>query len=74
MKFALIFSLFVSAQALTDNQSSFKKFKDTFDVAYESVEEEAHRFEVFAKNLIIIEERNRAEIANGGQAVHGITR
>lgn len=36
--------------------------------------EDSYRFSVFVKNLQLIDERNDAELANGGEAVHGITK
>ena len=41
---------------------------------YSSLEEEAKRAEIFAGNMLLVAERNAAEIAAGGEAVHGITK
>lgn len=40
---------------------------------YATAEEETVRFAAFIANLKLIDERNAAEVANGGKAVHGIT-
>jgi len=64
------FALFAQSAAAND----FAAFKERFNKVYTSVEEELKRAEIFAENLLIIAERNAAEIAAGGEAVHGITK
>ena len=55
-------------------QAHFNTFKSDFGREYESEEEEQTRFNVFVKNLQVIDERNAAEKQAGGNAEHGITR
>jgi len=52
----------------------FSNFKKEHGRVYESVEEEAKRFEIFVENLKIIDERNAAEAAVGGSGQHGINK
>lgn len=53
-------------------REAWEGFKRDFARKYHP-SEEGFRFRVFVKNLRLIDERNEAEIANGGSAVHGIT-
>lgn len=52
----------------------FTNFKKEHGRVYESVAEEAKRFEIFVENLKIIDERNAAEAAVGGSGQHGINK
>jgi C1A family cysteine protease len=52
----------------------FEAFKADHSVTYQTMEEESNRYGIFLQNLRTIDERNAAERAAGGSAVHGITR
>mmetsp|Transcript_81175 Transcript_81175/g.161929 ORF Transcript_81175/g.161929 Transcript_81175/m.161929 type:complete len:267 (-) Transcript_81175:78-878(-) len=52
----------------------FEEFKNDFAKTYASEDEEATRFAAFVSNLHLIDARNKAEVAAGGTAVHGITK
>jgi len=56
-----------------DKQTLFDVFLTTYGKGYTPSETEL-RFEKFKANLEIIDQRNAAERANGGTAVHGITK
>jgi len=53
---------------------AWEEFKVDHGKIYDSQEEEGKRFQIFVKNMRVAEERNAAEKAAGGSAVHGITR
>lgn len=53
---------------------AWEEFKRDHAKSYESAEEEEKRFGIFLKNLEVVKERNAAERAAGGSAVHGITK
>jgi len=48
-------------------------FKKEHGKNYDSMDVEMRRFEIFIGNLKMVDERNAAELAAGGSAVHGIT-
>jgi cathepsin F len=52
----------------------FDNFKQTHSRSYATQEEENRRFGIFAETLKIVDQRNAADRAAGGSAVHGITR
>ncbi len=52
----------------------FDNFKAEYDRSYSTMSEETSRFSNFVTNLKLIDERNDAEIKNGGSAIHGITK
>jgi len=51
----------------------WESFKAEYGKAYD-VGMEAYRFQIFVENLAVIDERNAAELAVGGEPVHGITK
>jgi C1A family cysteine protease len=51
----------------------WESFKREYNKNYSSMDEENHRFNTFLNNLKVADERNAAERAAGGSAVHGIT-
>jgi C1A family cysteine protease len=60
------------------NDKSAQKFmwaqwKEEYGKGYDKTEE-AVRFEIFVENLKIVDERNAAEVAVGGEKVHGMTK
>jgi hypothetical protein len=59
----------------TDEQdfAKFEAFMAQFEKSYKSMEEMEKRFTIFQKFLEIVDQRNNANIAAGGEAVHGIT-
>jgi C1A family cysteine protease len=77
MKFVLALALLGSASATLysakpeSQKYLFENFKAEHSKAYATMEEEAHRFEVFVQNLKTIDQRNAKET---GTAVHGITK
>jgi C1A family cysteine protease len=77
MKLALALALLGSASATLysakpeSQKYLFENFKAEHSKAYATMEEEAHRFEVFVQNLKTIDQRNAKET---GTAVHGITK
>lgn len=52
----------------------WESFKSEFRRSYATMDEETSRFQNFVANLKMIDQRNKEEIAAGGNAVHGITR
>ena len=52
----------------------WEEFKSAHSRNYATMEEETMRFGFFLENLKIVDERNEAEAAAGGSAVHGITK
>jgi len=67
-----------SASFFTNNtnaqQNMWSTFKTEYGKQYSTVKEDAKRFAIFIENMRIVDERNAAELANGGEAVHGITK
>jgi len=63
-----------SSLSKADKKSLFEDFKSQFGREYESDDEESERFSNFEDFLVLIDERNSAEISNGGSAIHGITK
>jgi C1A family cysteine protease len=59
------------SESETSQKYMFETFKNDYAKVYESADEEALRFEIFVRNLAIIDERNAAE---KGTATHGITK
>lgn len=55
-------------------QSVFDLFIATYGKTYDDEDSMQERFSKFKKNLKIIDERNQAERAAGGYALHGITK
>ncbi|XP_028143047.1 cathepsin L-like proteinase [Diabrotica virgifera virgifera] len=56
--FLVVFSLYVMANALSDEEQ-FAEFKQKFQKSYGSKKEEQYRFETFQKNLRYIENHNQ---------------
>jgi C1A family cysteine protease len=52
----------------------FDQFKREYNRNYSTMDEESRRFTHFIANLKIADERNEAERAEGGTAIHGITK
>ena len=52
----------------------FESFKNEYHKQYATMDEEVSRFNTFVANLAVIDSRNVAEAAAGGEAVHGITK
>jgi C1A family cysteine protease len=52
----------------------FEEFITTHGKTYPTMKERMTRFEIFADNLKLIDERNKADKEKGGSAQHGITR
>jgi C1A family cysteine protease len=67
----------VAATTYSSNPENLKfmweAFKRDFNKKYDTMNEEASRYEVFMENLKVIDARNALEKAAGGSAVHGIT-
>jgi hypothetical protein len=67
----------VAANVYSDNKNfqlyQFQQFKQTWGKSYKTPAEESTRFAKFVNFLQIIDERNRAETAANGTAIHGIT-
>lgn len=55
-------------------RAAFDDFKVEYNRVYSSTAEDATRFSIFVENMKIADERNAAEAAGGGSAVHGITK
>ena len=53
-------------------RTTWEGYKRDFNKVYHP-SEETFRFGVFIKNLQLIDERNQDQLANGGEAVHGLT-
>lgn len=53
-------------------RATWEGYKRDFNKVYHP-SEETFRFGVFIKNLQLIDERNQDQLANGGEAVHGLT-
>ncbi|GMI51320.1 hypothetical protein ScalyP_jg568 [Parmales sp. scaly parma] len=71
MKFIFAASLLSTACA---SQAKFTEFKAKHAKTYESAEEESKRFAIFSENLDLVDARNKAELALGGDAIHGVTK
>jgi hypothetical protein len=77
MKFTtttLVAAALIGSAAAADHSVLFSEFKAKHAKTYATKDEENNRFEIFVKNLSVIEERNTAERAAGGSAVHGVTK
>ena len=57
----------------TEKRQLFDLFLSSFQKSYNSTETEV-RFATFKRNLKLVDKRNKAETANGGSAIHGITK
>ena len=57
-----------------EQKTLFDVFLSTFNKAYDNDTTTMERFTKFKNNLKIIDERNAAERARGGTAVHGVTK
>jgi len=55
-------------------QYMWDSFKEQYGKKYDTAEEDHARFEIFASNLALADERNVREHRAGGSAVHGITK
>jgi C1A family cysteine protease len=73
-------TIVAGATASSLSQSSPETLKALFDAfkrdhgkAYSTQSEELDRFDVFVANLKHVDDRNAQELAQGGEAVHGIT-
>mmetsp|Transcript_119649 Transcript_119649/g.290388 ORF Transcript_119649/g.290388 Transcript_119649/m.290388 type:complete len:378 (-) Transcript_119649:193-1326(-) len=68
-----VLALAVGAQALsTDVDSMWEEFKVKYEKGY-GAEEHDTRKEIFARNWALAHERNAAELAVGGEEVHGMS-
>jgi len=74
---AVVSAAVANAKLYTENQSHqnylWNAYKQDFKKQYSSPEEEQSRFAAFVENLKVIDERNAAEQAAGGNARHGLT-
>ena len=52
----------------------WESYKSEFGKQYPTMQEENTRFGIFMNNLAVIDQRNAAEAAVGGEAVHGINK
>jgi cysteine peptidase B len=62
-----------SSMSTADKQALFGEFQTQFGRKYENDEEEEKRFGYFDDFLTLVDDRNEAELNNGGSATHGIT-
>jgi hypothetical protein len=67
-------SIMYSALSTDEKASLFDGYKRSFNKNYPNPAEEAKRYENFLAFLDIIDSRNAAEQANGGTALHGVTK
>lgn len=73
MKFAITVAFLSTASAMTLNRAHFEAFKASHKKVYATASEESARFAIFSQTLQTIDARNAAEVAAGGEAVHGVT-
>jgi C1A family cysteine protease len=73
-KFLVASTLVLSSAAPAEVEKAFQSFQNKFNKHYGTEQERASRLQIFADNLELAEQRNRDNIAAGGEAVHGVTR
>jgi C1A family cysteine protease len=75
---ALVLAASVSASVSrtdpTQLKAMWESFKREFGRSYSTMDEETNRFQIFVQNLKAAEQRQKDELASGGNAVHGITK
>jgi len=66
--------LTLSVAIASDVETSFQAFQKKYNKNYATEHERASRLAVFADNLVLAEQRNRDNIAAGGEVIHGVTK
>jgi len=70
----LLASLCATCGALSAVETAFQMFQTKYNKHYATEQERSHRVQVFKENMEMVESRNQANIAAGGESVHGVTR